>query len=409
MRVILYTGKGGVGKTSVAAASALRLADLGYKTIVISADVAHSLADSFDVPIGPAPTPIASNLWGQEVDILHEIKTNWGAIQRYLSAILAWQGLDLVMAEEMAILPGMDEISSLIYITRYQESGEYDVVVVDCAPTGETLRLLAFPDMARWWVQKILPLERRATQVIRPLVTPLLHLPLPENAVFDAVERLFGRLDKMHALLSDADHASIRLVLNPEKMVIKEAQRTFTYLNLYGYPTDAIICNRLLPAEVKSEYFEAWKESQDRYFQVVEDSFSPVPILRVPFFEREVVGPAMLRRMGEALYGEKDPSLVFFKGRAHHIEKQDAHFRLSIPLPFATKGEVSLLRTGDELVVQVGRVRRNIILPRALAAMEVSQARMDADTLRIIFDRKDAGTEVTGKPQGKGKGRTKKT
>ncbi len=403
MRVILYTGKGGVGKTSVAAASALRLADLGYKTIVISTDVAHSLADSLDVPLGPTPTPIASNLWGQEVDILHEIKSNWESIQKYMIAIFTWQGLDMVVAEEMAILPGMDEVSSLLYITRYQEAGDYDVVVVDCAPTGETLRLLAFPDVARWWVQKILPIERRATQLIKPLLTPLLHMPLPEKDVFDSIERLFVRLDKMHELLSDPEHASIRLVLNPEKMVIKEAQRTFTYLNLYGYPTDAIVCNRLIPQEVKSDYFESWKVAQERYFQLIEEAFSPIPILRAPFFDREVVGQEMLRRMAEALFGDRDPSQVFFKGRLHRIEKGDGHFLLTIPLPFATKGDVSLMRSGDELVVQVGSQRRNIILPRALATMEVAQARMEDETLRIRFNKKATAAESKG--QGKGRER----
>lgn len=398
MRVILYTGKGGVGKTSVAAATALRLADLGYKTIIISTDVAHSLADSFDVPLGPSPTPVAPNLWGQEVDILHELKTNWEAIQKYLIAIFTWQGLDMVVAEEMAILPGMDEVSSLLYITRYQESNEYDMVVVDCAPTGETLRLLSFPDVARWWVQKILPIERKAAQFIRPLVAPLLHMPLPEAEVFDAMERLFVRLDKMHALLADPDHSSIRLVLNPEKMVIKEAQRTFTYLNLYGYPTDAIVCNRILPPEVEAKYFDAWKESQGRYFQLIEEAFSPIPIFRAPFFEREVVGQDMLRRMAGAIFGEQDPGQVFFKGQTHHIEKGDGHFLLTIHLPFSTKGDVSLLRTGDEIVVQVGRHRRNIILPRALASAETSEARMEGDTLRISFNRKEA--VVRGKGQG---------
>ncbi|MDO8689559.1 MAG: ArsA family ATPase [Dehalococcoidia bacterium] len=404
MRVILYTGKGGVGKTSVAAATGLRLAALGHKTIVISTDVAHSLADSFDVPLGPTPTPINPNLWGQEVDILHEIKTNWGAIQKYMISILASQGLDIVMAEEMAVLPGMDEVSSLLYITRYQESGEYDTVVVDCAPTGETLKLLAFPEMARWWVQKILPIERTATRVFGPLVSPLLHMPLPEDDVFDAVEKLFGRLDKMHAMLSDRDHSSVRLVLNPEKMVIKEAQRTFTYLSLYGYPVDAIVCNRLLPAEVQSKYFDSWRESQDRYLQLVEDAFSPIPILKAPFFDREVVGQEMLERMAEAIFGERDPCQVFFKGKTYQVQKEDGHFFLNVPLPFATKGEISLLRTGDELVIHVGRQRRNIILPRALISMDISEALLADDTLHIRFDRKEGSTASKRKSKDKTKG-----
>ncbi len=395
MRVILYTGKGGVGKTSAAAATGLRLADMGYRTIVISTDVAHSLADSFDVTLGATPTPIATNLWGQEVDILHEIKTNWGAIRKYMISILAWQGLDLVMAEELAILPGMDEISSLLYITRYQESNDYDVVIVDCAPTGETLRLLSFPDVARWWVQKILPIERKATAVMKPLVTPLLHMPLPEKDVFDAVEGLFKRLDKMHALLADPRNASVRLVLNAEKMVIKETQRTFTYLNLYGYPVDAIVCNRLLPPEVESGYFEDWRASQERYLDLIKDAFSPIPILKAPFFDREVVGPEMLRRMAQAIFGETDPSKVLFKGKSHQIEKQDGYFVLNVPLPFSTKGEVSLMRTGDELVIQVGRQRRNLILPRALAGMDVGEAKLSDEALHVRFNKRTGGT--TGK------------
>lgn len=401
MRVILCTGKGGVGKTSVAAATSLRLADLGYKTIVISTDAAHSLADSFDIPLGPDPTPIGRNLWGQEVDILHEIKINWGAIQKYMMAVMAWQGLDMIMAEEMAVLPGMDEISSLLYITHYQESGEYDAVIVDCAPTGETLRLLSFPDVARWWVQKILPIERKATAVIKPLMVPFLHMPLPQKETFDAIEKLFTRLDKMHTILSDPETTSIRLVLNPEKMVIREAQRTYTYLNLYGYPVDAIICNRVLPPEVESAYFDSWKASQDRYLQLAEESFSPLPILKVPFFDREVVGTEMLRRMAEALYGETDPAQVLFKGRALRIEKGDGHFMMEIPLPLATKGEISLMRSGDELVVHVGRQRRNLILPRALAGMEVTEARLGDDILHVQFDKKQ--TERPAKPKDRGK------
>jgi arsenite-transporting ATPase len=387
MRVILYTGKGGVGKTSVAAATALRAAELGYRTIVISTDAAHSLSDSFELPLQATPVPVAPNLWGQEVDVLHEIKTHWGAIQGYLKAVLAWRGLDQVVAEEMAVLPGMDEVSSLLYITRYQEGSEYDVVVVDCAPTGETLRLLAFPDVARWWVQKVLPLERRATHIIKPLVRPILDVPLPDDEVFEAVERLFLRLDRMHSLLSDPQHASIRLVLNPEKMVIKEAQRTFTYLNLYSYPTDAIICNRLIPSEVEPGYFDAWKEAQGRYFQLVEEAFSPVPILQAPFFSQEVVGLPMLRAMAQALFGERDPTEIFFQGRAHTVERKDGGYVLTVPLPFAEKGEVSLLRSGDELVVRVGRQKRNIILPRALVGLETKEAKLDGGILRIRFGR----------------------
>ncbi|MBI2849269.1 MAG: ArsA family ATPase [Chloroflexi bacterium] len=385
MRILLFTGKGGVGKTSVAAATALRSAELGYSTIILSTDPAHSLADSFDQPLSAKPVPIVPNLWGQEVDVLHEIEAHWGAVKDYMAAVLAWRGLDDVLAEEMAVLPGMDEVASLLYITTYHDHEDYDVIIVDCAPTGETLRLLAFPDLARWWVEKILPLERKASKLLRPIMRPILNVPIPDDGVFDTFQALFKKLDRMHSLLSEPQKSSVRLVLNPEKMVIKEAQRTLTYLNLYGYYTDAIVCNRLIPDHVQDPYFDSWKESQNKYLQMIEECFAPLPILRVPLFDQEVVGVPMLKLLAEHLYGSEDPTKVYSQGTIHTVEREDGAYLLTFTLPFIEKGDIQITRSGDELIVRVGSQRRNIILPRALASLETKEARFNEDLLKIKF------------------------
>lgn len=385
MRIILYTGKGGVGKTSVSAATALRCAELGHRTVVLSTDPAHSLADSFDIPLAPEPKQIGERLWGQEVDIYHEIGAHWGTIDKWLVAVMQWRGLSEIMAEEMAALPGMDELASLIQIVRHYESGRYDVIIVDCAPTGETLRLLAFPEVMRWYLEKIFPVERKVAHVVRPVLRSFIDMPLPGDDVFQAVEDMFKELAKMHDLLANAEMSSVRLVLNPEKMVIKEAHRTYTYLGLYGYSTDAVICNRLLPAEVQDKYFDAWKEVHQRYEVQIEESFAPLPILKVPLFDQEVVGPRMLELMAASLFGEGDPAQIYFRGQGQTIEKEGPGFVLSLPLPFTSKGDVELLRSGDELVVRVGNWRRNLILPRALVALSIKGARLEGQALRIRF------------------------
>lgn len=387
MRVILYTGKGGVGKTSVAAATALRSAELGYKTIILSTDAAHSLSDSFDTPVGHEPQLIIPNLWGQETELSRSLETNWRTVQKYISSLLAWRGMDELVAEEIAIFPGMEELANLLYIVQYQEEGKYDVLIVDCAPTGQTLRLLSFPEMMRWWIKKIFPIERKIITAIRPMVRTVTNLPLPGAEVFNAIEGLYAELDKMYLLLSDAKKTTTRLVVNPEKMVIKEAQRAFTYFNLYGYLTDLIICNRMLPEEVKDRYFRAWKGSQRKYHQVIEEAFVPLPIFDVPLFGQEVVGIPMLRTMAEVLYGDKDPTEVFVQGKIQHIRKEGEHYILTLTLPLTTKGKISLLQSGDELIIQVGNFRRNVILPRALSGLSATEAKLEGGELRIKFQR----------------------
>jgi arsenite-transporting ATPase len=385
MRIILYTGKGGVGKTSVAAATALRSARLGHRTLVMSTDAAHSLADCFDRPLGPEPTPVASNLWGQELDVYRQINAQWGILQKWIKVLMEWRGMDEVLAEEMALLPGMDELASLLYLLNYYDSGKYEVIVVDCAPTGETLRLLSFPDVLRWWLHRIFPIQRAAARVARPVVRRLTDLPVPDDTVFAAVKDLLTRLERTREFLADGDTTSMRLVLNPEKMVIREAQRTYTYLSLYGYAIDAVVCNRLLPEALSDPYFEAWKGTQGRYYALVEEGFSPLPIIKGPLMEQEVVGLKMLERFARALFARSDPTRVMCRGEAQRIWQEDGTYVLTMDLPFASKEQIGLSQVGDELIIQVGAYRRNLVLPRALAGAESKGANLDGNKLTIRF------------------------
>jgi arsenite-transporting ATPase len=385
MRIILYTGKGGVGKTSVAAATALRCAELGYRTIVLSTDAAHSLADSFDLALAAEPKEIKPNLWGQEVDVYYQMAKYWSTVQGYMTEVFAWRGLDDVVAEEMTAFPGMEELASLLEIVFHHDSGRYDVIIIDAAPTGETLKLLTFPEVARWWLEKIFPIQRRAAQLLRPMAQPLLNIPLPSDEFFGAIKDGAQQLTRMHDLLSDPAKSTIRLVLNPEKMVIKEAQRTYTYLNLYDYPVDLVISNRIIPTDIQDAYFTSWKEIQARYGLAVEEAFSPLPIRKIPLFDQEVVGEAMLRAMAQAVFGDDDPTRIFFQGKAHNIAKSDGGYTLTVPLPLVSKEAVDLTRIQDELVIRIGNFRRNLILPRALMPLPVTEARLEANELRLRF------------------------
>jgi arsenite-transporting ATPase len=385
MRVILYTGKGGVGKTTISAATALRSAELGYKTIILSTDTAHSLSDSFDIPLGDEPRLIVPNLWGQETQMSQTIDSHWEIIQKYMSALLEWRGMDEMVADEIAIIPGMEELANLLYIVQYHDEGQYDVVIVDCAPTGETLRLLSFPEMLHWWMTRMFPVGRKIAGVVHPLARAMMNMPLPDDEVFGSIEKLYSELSDIHTLLTDAQEASMRLVVNPEKMVIKEAQRTFTYLNLYGYVTDLIICNRLIPEEVEDQHFQTWKESQRKYHQMIEESFAPLPILDVLLMQQEIVGIPMLRATAEALYHGDDPVRVFFQGQAQDIQKEDEHYILSLSLPFTGKEDISIMQSGEELTVQVANFRRNVTLPRVLIGLPVSEAKLEGGKLKIKF------------------------
>lgn len=389
MRIIIYTGKGGVGKTSVAAATALRCARIGYRTCVLSTDTAHSLADSLDVPLGPEPRPVVDSLWAQEVDVHYSLQKHWGTFKRYLSGVLTRQGVDQLYAEEFAVVPGLDEGASLLWLNQYAEEGRFDVVVIDAAPTAETLRLLGLPDASRWWFERLFPLGEGAARMLRPIARPLLgNFPVPDEETLEAFESLFEQLGSIHTLLSDPLHSTMRLVVNAERMVIKEAQRTFTYLNLYNYLTDAIICNRLLPEEVQDPYFLGWKVSQAANLELIEECFAPLPVFTAPLFRQEMGGLELLGALADEIFGENDPSRRFFEGQAHKIEaREDDGYILSLPLPFTEKEDIELYRDKDELTIRVGNQRRNFVLPRALWELEATEARFSGGTLKINFVR----------------------
>lgn len=353
----------------------------------MSTDAAHSLADSFDRALDNEPFQVADNLWAQEVSVLHEVDRYWGTLQKYMNALLSWRGMEDVVAEEMTVLPGAEELAGLVRIVRHYESGLYDAIVVDCAPTGDTLRLLSFPDIARWWLEKLFPIQRQAAKVLRPFMKAVTDMPMPQDDVFDSIKHLLTQLDRIHALLADQDMTSVRIVVNAEKMVVKEAQRVHTYLSLFGYSTDMVVCNRMFPREMQGQYFTTWHDIQSRNHKLVEECFSPMPIFDVPFFDTEVVGLEMLDKMGQAVFGDQDPGSVFFKGSTQTIEQTDTGYILRMPLPLATKEQLDLVQTGDELVVQVGDYKRNLILPRALATLQVANAKLDNGELRVRFVR----------------------
>ncbi len=386
-RTILYTGKGGVGKTSVAACTARACARAGLRTLIISTDPAHSLSESLDAELGAEPQPAGKNLWGQQVSAQEEMERHWSGVQEWLGDLFVARGLDHISAQELTVPPGMDELFSLLRLKSACEDGGWDVVIVDCAPTGETLRLLAFPDVARWWIDKVFPFERQILATAGPIARTLLDIPIPTHAVFADVKRLSENLIAMNDILRDRERATVRLVMNPEKMVIGEAMRTFTYLNLYGYLTDAVIVNRVFPSEV-GEYFAAWRRVQEQHLELVSSAFAPVPVLRAPYFDQEVVGGEMLDRLAEALFGpgELDPAAVMHKGLSQQLIVKDSDVRLRLPLPLAEKADISLKKAGLELIVGTGGQKRTIALPPALEGFEPTAARFEDGVLEVSFD-----------------------
>ena len=387
MRVILYTGKGGVGKTSVAAATALQAARRGARTLLLSTDPAHSIADAFDIEEHGSRIKINDNLFVHEVDALAELEANWNVIHGYATKLLAAQGIDEILAEELASPPGMGEVAALMWIRKYYIEDNYDLLVVDCAPTGETLQLLSFPEVARWWLKKIFPLERKVMKVARPILQPMIGMPLPKDEVFASMKDLLLDLGGTRDILVDNKTTSVRLVLNLEKMVIKEAQRAYTYLNLYDYQTDAVIVNRVLPPDGEGQFLAGWRKSQQQYESQVVTSFGSIPILHAPMFEQEVVGQEMLLRLGEAVFADHDPMQVLIENRPQRVEKVGADYVLSLDLPFVSKDQVDLIQRQDELFIRVGPYKREISLPRVLAKRRSRTAHFDPSgrTLSIHF------------------------
>lgn len=384
-RTILYTGKGGVGKTSVAAATARACAAAGLRTIIVSTDPAHSLADSLGLPLGTEPTAVADLLDAQQVGAQEEMEANWSAVQAWLGQILVERGVDRISAEELTVPPGLDELFSLLQIKRHYEEAAYDAIIVDCAPTGETLRLLSFPDVARWWLEKVFPQQSRLMDAARPFARAVLDVSLPGDAVLEDVQRLTRNLIAMNEILRDHEHVSLRLVMNPDRMVIDEARRTFTYLNLYGFLTDAVVVNRVFPEDV-GPYFGAWRVRQQEQLAEVEAAFGPVPVLRAPYFDEEVVGPDMLDRLGDALFAGHAPDAVLHASLAQELTVRRDSATLRLDLPFAEKGDISLKKIGLELVVRVDGHKRALLLPPALEDYRPSGATFADGALHVTFD-----------------------
>lgn len=385
MRILLFTGKGGVGKTTTAAATALRCADAGHRTIVLSTDPAHSLADAFDVELGDLAVEITDGLWGQQLDAQDRMEDSWEQIRTYLQEVFRWGGVDEIEAEELSVVPGLDEIFALTDIKRYAASGEWDVIVVDCAPTAETIRLLSLPGILAWWMERLFPMGRQVNKVVSPLLGQVTSLPVPDDDVFGAVERFYDRLDGVKELLTDRSVTTARLVVNPERMVVAEARRTYTYLSLFGYAVDAVVANRLLPDEIDDPWFESWKQQHSEHLATIEEGFAPVPVLRAELAPHELVGVDRLRDFGAALYGDDDPAERLAEVAPLTLERTDGGDLLVIDLPFTDKDDLALGRRRDELLVRVGPYRRSVLLPDSLRGRPVVDASLRDGSLRVLF------------------------
>lgn len=400
MRVLLFTGKGGVGKTTVAAATALRAAQSGHRTLVMSTDPAHSLADSFDLEIGEHATPLAPNLWAEQIDAQNRLETNWREIQDYFIQVMNWAGVESIQAEELSVLPGIDEIFALIDVKTHVEGGRYDLLVVDCAPTAETLRLLSLPEVMSWYIERVFPVERKVVKTLRPLVTKMTTLPLAGDRFYAAVERLHRNLTAVHEILTDADTSTVRLVVNPEKMVISEARRTYTYLGLFGYRVDAVVVNRIIPEDVTDPYFGKWKDIQAEHLRAVHESFEPVPILTARLFDREMVGLDLLEDMGREVYDERPVTDIFFHDDPIRVRRRSGGYVLTMRLPFVSREDMDIHRRGEELHIRVGSYKRSLILPQTLQRTEVRGANFVGDHLEIAFARPPGAGQAGRSPRG---------
>lgn len=391
MRIVLVTGKGGVGKTTVAGATALRAAELGARVVICSTDPAHSLADAFDVPLGDSPTPIAlphggGLLAGQQLDSRVRMEQSWAEVRDYLSAILDWAGAGTVEAEELAVVPGIDEVLALAEIRTLARSGDWDVIVVDCAPTAETVRLLSLPDVLSWYMDRVFPAQRRATSLVRPLLARFTNMPIAGDQVFTALRRLFEQLDGVRELLIDPEVTSARVVLTPERVVVAEARRTFTYLSLFGYHVDGVVVNRLLPRAVSDPWFDRARAREAEQLAIIDAAFGGVPVLRAPLHADEPIGCERLSVLATDLFCDVDPSLRLSESPSMRVQAEGDVLFLELPLPHAARDEIDLGRLDDELLVAVGPYRRALVLPDSLARRDVTDARLVDGTLRVKFE-----------------------
>ncbi len=389
MRIIVFTGKGGVGKTSVAAATALGIARQGARTLVMSTDPAHSLADAYESEIGSELTEIAPRLFGQQIDAQERLEQHWREIQEFMTEFLSWAGADPVAAEEIMALPGIEEVFSLTDLRRHADEGNFDCIVVDCAPTAETLRLLSLPEIARWYIERVFPIERRVLRVVRPVLERVTSIPMASDGVHRAVERLYTNLDEVGRILTDADLSSIRIVVNPEKMVIAEARRLFTYLALFGYRVDAVVANRLLPETIEDPYFAKWKKIQAAHMDTIREAFAPVPVFTSKLYEEEMVGQELLEELCREVYGEADPMAILHDDEPMRVRRDDdGRMILELRLPYAEE-RFDLARKDEDLIVTLGSHRRSIMLPQSLRRRQIVDASFEGPVLEITFEGDD--------------------
>jgi len=391
LRILLFTGKGGVGKSTVASGTAALAAAAGHRTLVLSTDAAHSLADAFGAAVGPEPTEVADRLFVQQVDAQLRFEQSWAEIQRYLVSVLDTTGMDPVTAEELTVIPGAEEVLALLELRLQALSDEWDLVVVDCAPTAETLRLLALPEALGWYMQRVFPVQQRVVKALRPVLSRAAGVPMPGGGVFAAVERLHAELEEVRALLSGPD-ASVRIVLTPESVVLAEARRAYTTLSLFGYRVDGVVANRVFPAEGADDWRAGWVLAQDDVLAQVEESFAGIPLWRSEYRAAEPVGAEALQALARELYAGADPVASTSVRGPFEVVSTRSGVQLRLRLPFVTRDQVDLARSGDELVVTVGSYRRLLSLPAGLARMRVAGAAVDDDgVLKVSF--KTATTE----------------
>ncbi len=382
-RVLLYTGKGGVGKTSVAASTAVMLSKK-YKTIVMSTDPAHSLSDSLNVSIGSEATKISDNLYAQEININDAIQTHWNDLKEYLTALFQYQGLDPISADEIAILPGFEEATYLLYINDYVKNNDYDIIVVDSAPTGEALRLLSFPEVMRWYMVKIFPISRTAAKIARPVMKTFSGIPMPNDRVFKNAETLYDDLGNVHEILQDPEITSIRLVTNVDQMSYNETKRAFTYLLLYGYPIDAVIANKIYP-ENTGDFFTGWRNSQEKILNDINSAFPEVKIFKSYLQDYELLGTEKLLKFAETMYEKNDPYSVFYRGKPVEFTRENGKTIVKLKLPFADKENLKLYNRSGELVVEVENWKRIMYLPETMANLQPENAEFKNGYLYITL------------------------
>jgi arsenite-transporting ATPase len=391
MRIILFAGKGGVGKTTISAATAVAAAEMGYKTLLMSLDPAHSLSDAFDLDGSllaahkGKPLELGKNIWLQELDIHEELEANWGEVHRYLASIFNTSGINDILAEELAVLPGMEEISALLHINHHVRHQTYDLIILDCAPTAESLRFVSLPTTLEWYMNKVFSLQRNIMKVIRPVADKISDIPLPKDSYFNSLDKLFSKLKGADNILTNMDLTSVRLVTNPKKMVLRETQRAFMFFRLHQLAIDSVIINRILPRDSQDARFREWGLVQESYLKEAENYFSPVPIFQCPWQEGEILGLEKLTRLSRALYSPKDPTEIFYRRKPTEFIKENGHLVLRLHVPFAESRDLDLTKIGDELIIKTANFKRNLILPRSFAALEPVGARMDRDNLIIRF------------------------